>query len=139
LQAKVLVLSGQPARALPIVTELLPQTPGASDDQDDSVAEATYGEALLRTNPKRAPEALTHLRAALAMDAKEATWTPARLEEIADTKLLVAEAMLAAGGNPADAKAALDAVPAAQLSAPRAAELRAIRAHGDGETAAAAR
>jgi tetratricopeptide (TPR) repeat protein len=131
LQAKVLVMGGEPAKARPIALELLAASRG-TDDEDDSVAEATYGELLLRTGAPR--DALAPLRASLALYAKEGTATPARLEEIADAKLLVAEA-LAAAGDAEGARATLTEVVAVDLPGRRGDELKALRAQLDGATA----
>jgi tetratricopeptide (TPR) repeat protein len=137
LQAKVLVMAGEPARAIPIATELLPEPkPGEAKDDDaaeDSVAQAVLGEALLRTNA--IPAAIVHIRAALAIDDEEKVTTPARLEEIADAKLLLAEALLEQGSPSADVRRAFDDVPARDLPARRAPELHRYRARIDGATA----
>jgi tetratricopeptide (TPR) repeat protein len=132
LQAKVLVMAGEPVKARPIVLELI-ATSQEADGEDDSVAEATYGECLLHTGAAR--EAVAPLRASLALYAKEGTETPARDEEVADAKLLLAEALLASGDVEA-AKGMLGQVVAANLPSRRAAELKSLRAQLDGPTAA---
>jgi tetratricopeptide (TPR) repeat protein len=135
LQAKVLVMAGEPEKALPILAELLPAK-GAPEDEDaeaDSVTQATLAEALLRTNEPRL--AVAHARAALAADLAEKISTPARLEEIADERLLLAEALEASGGSPVEARQAFDDIAVKDLPARRAPELRASRARLEGATA----
>ncbi|HEY2509290.1 MAG TPA: serine/threonine-protein kinase [Polyangiaceae bacterium] len=96
LEGKVLVMTGEYKQAIATLAELLPKKTGSSAEEDqDSTVEAPYGEALLRSgSPKLAA---IHLRAALDIMKAEKISTPARMEEVADAKLLLAEALFEAG------------------------------------------
>jgi tetratricopeptide (TPR) repeat protein len=139
LRAKLFVLAGEHAAALPILRELIPDrrrgtapsgaSPAASDeddDVDDSVSQSLFGEAELGLHAPR--EAIPHLRAAVAIMAREKLATPARLEEVAVANLLLGEALIDAGGDRAEARRALDAVSAANLVPQRRGELDVYRA-----------
>ena len=126
LQGKVLVMTGEYKKALATLGELLPNRAGTADEEDqDSTVQAPYGEALLRSgSPKLAA---VHLRTALDIMKAEKTSTPARLEEVADAKLLLAEALFELG-DVAEGKRVLGEVAASALPSRRRGDLERVEA-----------
>ncbi len=124
LNGKILLLSGDYEKARAELQPLVDAKKAADDEGDDGVALALFGEAQLRL--KAPADAVKQLRKALEIMGRENITTPARAEETAEAKLLLAEALWDVGSQ-AEARRMLAAVQDDALPARRKALMAAVR------------